>query len=341
MNPLYCGIDLHANNSVLALVDQDGKRHGHRKLTNDRDRILAFLEDQDAPIAKLTVESTYNWYWLADTLEAAGYSLELANPNAIDQYDGLKAPGDTHDAYHLAELLRLDILPTGHICPRDERPLRDLMRRRQLLVQQRTGLQLSVQNLFARETGRQTSWRTAAKLEPELQRELLDDELLHATVQRQRGLINCLDAAIRDFERWAEARLKERPEYALLRTAPGIGAILAATIMLETGPIERFARHANYVSYCRLTDAKATSNGKTKHRQNRKNGNRYLSWAYAEAATLGRRFSEPVRRWYQRKLARCGNKAPLASKALAAKYAKACYYVLKNQEPFDLGRAFG
>ena len=119
----------------------------------------------------------------------------------------------------------------------------------------------------------------------------------------------------------------------------GIGPILAQTIVLETGNIARFPRVGDYASYCRCVDSTKISNGKRKGKGNVKNGNRYLSWAYAEAAYFAMRFQPQVQRYYQRKLAQ--SKVPVARKAVAHKLARACYSMMRQQEPFDVHRAFG
>lgn len=338
---LYMGIDLHSNNGVYAAVDESGGRRGCRRLANDLPLVLEHLAAQPEPIISIAVESTFNWYWLVDGLMEAGHLVLLANPNAMDTYDGIKHQEDKHDAYFLAELQRLSILPTGYIYPKEERPLRDLLRRRMLLSKYATGLRLSLQNMLMRETGERWSWRQVHKLDSSELSTILDDELHYLVAQKQRGLIERIDAAMGDLEKAAKQRLTPRWEYDALQTAPGIGVILSAVIMLETGTIERFAKHGNYTSYSRLTDAKAISNGKKKKSNNRKNGNRYLCWAYAEAAAHARRCCEPARTWYQRKLSRCGGKEALAAKSLAAKWCKGCYFVLRNRQPFDLGRVFG
>ena len=105
-------------------------------------------------IVGIVVESTYNWYWLVDALMEEGYKVHLANPAAIQQYSGLKHADDKHDAFWLAEMLRLGILPEGYIYPREERPLRDLLRKRGHLVRLRTSLILSLENIISRNFGR-------------------------------------------------------------------------------------------------------------------------------------------------------------------------------------------
>ena len=89
--------------------------------------ILATLAPYKNDIVGIVVESTYNWYWLVDLLMVAGYTLHLANPTAIQKYSGLKYSDDQHDAFWLAEMLRLGILPVGYIYPKEDRPIRDLL----------------------------------------------------------------------------------------------------------------------------------------------------------------------------------------------------------------------
>ena len=147
---LYGGIDLHSNNSVVALTDEQDKVEYLKRLPNDLSVILSALQPHQESIEGLVVESTYNWYWL---VMDAGYRLHLANTAAITQYEGLKYADDKTDARWLAKLLRLGLLPEGHIYPKEQRPVRDLLRKRMQLVHQHTDNLLSVQNLMARNRG--------------------------------------------------------------------------------------------------------------------------------------------------------------------------------------------
>jgi transposase len=124
----------------------------------------------------------------------------------------------------------------------------------------------------------------------------------------------------------------------LLTSVPGIGQILATTILLETGPIERFADAGNFASYARCVDSMHTSNGKKKGEGNTKNGNKYLSWAFVEASYYAQRFCAEAKRFYERKKAKTNT--AVATKALAHKLARACYHMLKEQKPFDVTRCF-
>ena len=149
----YVGIDIHSNNSVIGIIDQNNKRIFKKRCQNNLQSICQCLEPYGDHIKAIIIESTYNWYWLADALMEKGYNLHLANPSAIKQYEGLKQTDDTTDAFHLANLYRLGILPEGYIYPKQERPVRDLLRKRMMLVRQRTAQILSFQNLVARNRG--------------------------------------------------------------------------------------------------------------------------------------------------------------------------------------------
>lgn len=287
----------------------------------------------------MAVESTYNWYWLVDGLQAAGYTVHLANPARMKRYDGLKRSGDETDALQLAHLLRLGILPTGYIYPAAERALRDLGRRRLQLVRHRTMHVLAVENVQARETGARMSGDRVKRLSAQQVQALGFREDVTLGMQANVAVIGTLNAEITKLERRLLQCLKPRPEYALLSTAPGIGRILGPIILLETGSIERFAAVGNYASYARCVDSVRLSNNKKKGEGNVRNGNKYLAWAFIEAANMAKRWCPEARRFHERKRARTN--AIVATKALAHKLARACYHMLKTGQPFDMRRCFG
>ncbi len=109
--------------------------------------------------------------------------------------------------------------------------------------------------------------------------------------------------------------------------------------MLETGDISRFKKVGQYASYCRCVNGARYSNGKKKSNTNTKNGNKYLAWAFIEAANFAIRYNDTVKRYYQRKLAKTN--VVIAKKTVAHKLARACFYVLRDQVEFDVNKAFG
>jgi transposase len=341
---LYCGIDLHSNNAMYFIQDEKEKVRFKKRLPNRLDIILESLEPFRTQLKTVAVESTYNWYWLVDGLMEANYPVCLANPAAIQQYDGLKNANDLTDAAFLAHLAKLDILPTGYIYPKEERPIRDLLRRRMLLVQKRTSMILSLQNMVSRHTGQFMTWRQIRKLETQALSNLLGrHDYLIFVAQHQLDLIEQLSEKVGLFEDKVLEAAKLQPEFEVLLTMPGIGVILGLTIMLETGTIKRFPKAGDYCSYCRVVRAKKTSNGKSKGSNNSKNGNKYLSWAFVEAAHCALATCPAAKKFYNKKKAIAITKGggTLATKSLAAKWCKAAYYIMKRQEPFDLARVFG
>jgi transposase len=284
------------------------------------------------------VESTYNWYWLVDGLMAAGYQVHLANPAAMQQYSGLKYTDDHSDARWLAHMLRLGVLPEGYIYPKAERAVRDLLRKRSQLVRQKTANLLSIQNLVTRNTGTALKGNALKKLTPADLGTLLPDPDLALAVQSNLAVIQCLEEQIGQIERVVTQRVKLKAAFQSLLTVRGIGQTLGLTIMLETGDIGRFASVGRFTSYCRCVGSQRMSNGKRKGQGNTKNGNKYLAWAFVEAAHFAIRFNPEVRRFYQRKQAKTNE--IVALKAVAHKLARACYYILRDQVPFEVNRAF-
>jgi len=191
---LYAGIDLHSNNSVLVILDEQDRVLYEKRLPNDLRLILGALGPYRQSIEAVAVESTYNWYWLVDGLMEAGYPLRLVNTAAVKIYEGLKYTGDEHDARHLAHLLRLGILPTGYIYPKDERAVRDLLRKRAQLVHCRTAQVLSIQNLISRNTGKGISMGDIRPLNEETIKELCGgDPFRVLAIQSNRAVLKCLD----------------------------------------------------------------------------------------------------------------------------------------------------
>jgi transposase len=340
MRQLYAGCDLHGNNNLIGIIDGEGKRVFKKKLSNDLGLVQETLKPFQEELRGIAVESTYNWYWMVDGLMEKGYKVHLANPSAIQQYSGLKHADDKHDAFWLAEMLRLGILPEGYIYPKEERPVRDLLRKRGHLVRLRTSLMISLQNIVSRNCGVGLKGNEVKRLREDRIRPLLEENQDLAMAGRvSKEAIDFLTRQIRKIEGVVEKRVELKQSYRSLLTLPGVGRILALTIMLETGPISRFAGVGDYVSYCRKVPSQWTSNGKRKGAGNKKNGNKYLAWAYSEASEMARRFYAEPRAYYNRKMQRTN--AVVAHSALSNKLARAGYYILRDQVAFSPEKLFG
>lgn len=335
---LIAGIDLHGNNLVIGVMNQDGKRIVHRTLECDLKQVIEFLQPLKPQLQSLAVESTFNWYWLVDGLRAQDYPIDLANPAKIEQYRGLKHADDKHDAFHLAELQRLKILPKAHVYDPQLRPVRDLLRRRTKLVQQRTALFLSFKSLYARTTGQAMPLKTLKGMEPKEARELYEHPANQLIAKIQLEHIGALDRSISLIEKGVLESAREIPLYGKLLTLPGVGKILGMTITMEVGDIKRFKTDGDFASYCRAVDSRRLSNGKQKGENNVKCGNEYLSWAFVEAANFAKRFDQNSRRWFDRKKAKTNT--VVATKALACKLAKAAWHVMAHNTDYDPARMF-
>jgi transposase len=335
----YCGIDLHSNNSVVLVSDEEDRIVLQKRLPNDLGQIQAALGPHRDELVGVVVESTYNWYWLVDGLMDAGYRVHLAHPSAIKKYEGLKYSGDFADAGYLAQLLRLGLLAEGYIYPREERAARDLSRKRMQLVRYRTAQILSIENILARQTGARLSGEAVKRLTAAQVEELGFAPDVALAVEANRAVSQTLGQQIEALERRLKERVRLRDEFKLLNTMPGIGETLATTIMLEMGTPARFAKVGNFSSYCRCVDSLRESNDKKKGEGNAKNGNQYLAWAFVEAANFARRYCPQARSFYERKKRKTNG--VLATKALAHKLARACYHMLRERKPFNVSRCFG
>lgn len=334
----YAGIDLHASNNYLGIIDRKDRRLFGKRLSNSMDMIEHALKPFRKGLVGVVVESTFNWYWLVDGLAEAGYKVHLANPSAIKQYEGLKHTDDKWDSFWLAHMLRLGILPEGYICPKQNRPVRDLLRRRLLFVRQRTTHILSLQSMITRNTGINLPANEIKKMKEDNVDQFFNEPNLILTAKSNISTIQFLKRKIRDIEKAVLRQMSLKPEFEILTSIPGVGNILALTMMLELDDISRFKKAGNYASYSRCVKSERLSNDKKKGSGNRKNGNKYLAWAYVEAAHFIVRYCPEANRFYQRKKTKVNG--ALATKALANKLARASYYMLRDQVVFDKDRLF-
>ena len=336
---LYSAIDLHSHNSFLAIIDEDERVVFQGRLKNDLEPILDTLHPFRDQLVGVAVESTFNWYWLVDGLMDAGYHVDLVNTAAIQQYEGLKYTNDCSDATWLARMKLLSILPTGYIYPRDQRGLRELVRRRMRLVQLRTSCILGVQGIQQRELGARMTTNQIKTQDPETLAATVSDHNVAMALRSTQNVIMTLLSETRQIEQLVLKQVRPSDSWKHLMTIWGIGKILASTILLETGPIERFSSAGHFASYCRCVPATRVSNGKKKGKGNAKNGNRYLCWAFIEAAEFAIRSYPIVNSWYHRKAAK--TKPVVARKALAHKLARATFHVLRDGVPFRSELLFG
>ena len=313
---LHSGIDLHKQTLAIATVTADGEPVRDTQRPTSRPAIRAYFESMPGP-HRAVVESTSNWYWLHDLLASAGVDLRLGHSKYIKAISYAKVKTDAVDAATLAQLLRSDLIPEAHMVSPEWREARDLLRARLQLVRQQIRVKNTVAGLLA-----QYNVTTPAALPPlvQLRTTLLAEQFALLGTQGKR-----LGAELNPL-------LVPTPDVQRLLWIPGIGRIVAFTILLEVDSIARFPSARDFVSYCRLVPGAGNSGGKTRHKRT-KDGNRYLKLAFSHAAVRAIQYYPEIQRFY-RTMAR--RKPRIVARALVAKeLARIVYYVLTKQEAFN------
>ncbi len=328
MKGLYGAIDLHSNNNYSVISDQEDQVLCERRLGNSLEEVDAFFRPFRSELNALVLESTYNGYWLMDGLAELGYEVKLANPSQMQPYQGLKHRDDASDGLWLNRMHRLGVLPEGYIYPRPERGIRDLLRKRLFLVQHRTSLINSMKHQYQSWKAKDVSASEIKKLSSEEVSASFDDGFVRQGVEALRQSMEALSSQISGIEASLKHVLREDRLVSQLQILPGIGPLLAWTIRLEIGELARFGEDWRpYLSYCGLVESKQESNEKIKGHGNRKNRNRYLRWAYAEAAISALRY--PKIRVYHDRLMR--KKGKIKAKAiLASKIARVSFMMMRD-----------
>jgi transposase len=333
-----CGIDLHARQMYVCLMDQKGKKLVH---TNIKNNDFGYFLKLVAPYRHdLTVccECMFGWYWLADACQAAGLTFVLAHALYLKMIHGGKNKNDRIDSEKIAHLLRTNLIPPAYVYPAGLRPLRALWRQRIFYVWRRSELlariashQLAHNRNPIKQTRRcRDSWaQQLLAQEPDPARQL--------ALQNDLAMIHHYDQQITALEEQVHklAKASSWREYSLLQTVPGIGENLGLTILYEIGDIERFPTVKDFLSYCRLVKGSVASAGKIKGLRGAKLGNPYLRWAFGEAAVIAKRDHAVIGPLAQGLEARMNGNKFKANTVLAIKLGRAVYFMLKNKTVFD------
>lgn len=334
-----CGIDLHARQMYVCLMDRAGKKLVHSNiLGNDFDHFLKLVEPYRHDLT-VVAECTFNWYWLADACQRAGLTFVLAHALYLKAIHGGKNKNDRIDSEKLAHLLRANLIPPSYVYPALKRPVRALLRQRILYVWRRAELlgRIASHQLQEGKTPVRQSRRDRAPWEERLLA-TYDNPLHKTALSIDFALIRAYDEQLLRLERelLAATRQLASRDYALLQTVPGIGRALALTILYEVESIERFPTVKDFCSYCRLVKGSVASAGKIKGSRGKKLGNPYLRWAFGEAAVICKRDNPLLRPYAQRLEAAHGKFKGTA--ILANKLARAVYYMLRQKRGFDVER---
>lgn len=313
----YSGIDLHKRTSVIHTVDSDGQVVKQAKLRNTCEALRTYFSAPDGR-HHAVVEATAGWYWVSDLLERVGVDVTLAHATDLKAISHAKVKTDRVDAAMLAQLLRVDLIPVAYRMAGERRGQRDLLRTRLRLVERRTRCLNSLARLLEK-----FNVKVAGAL----------PELYRRQARYHREQVHLLRRQIKDIEATLMPLLRQEEDMRRLCALPGIGKLVAATLLLEIGEIERFPSFRQFCSYCRLVPGADNSAGHRRHRSGHKAGNRYLKLAFSHAAVRAVQHYPVIRAAFRK---RRRKKPPKVARAWIAKeLARIVYHVLKHQEDFD------
>lgn len=334
----YCGIDLHARTMYLCILEHErAKIVLHRNLRCEPERFLQAIEPYRDDLV-VGVECIFCWYWLADLCAQENIPFVLGHALYMKAIHGGKAKNDKIDAHKIAVLLRGGAFPTAYVYPRGMRATRDLLRRRLFFVRRRSELFAHIRLTFHQlnlpaPSGPLLHPRTRAGLA-----QAVPDPVVRANVEADLALAAHLDEIIHSIELTirARARIDDPDTFKRLQTIPGVGRILALTLLYELHDIARFPRVQDFLSYARLVKAQTASAGKVTGTSGAKIGNAHLKWAYSEAAVLFLQKNPRGQRLINRLRSKHGRAKALS--ILAARIGRASYYMLRRSTPFDIDR---
>ncbi|WP_169981452.1 IS110 family RNA-guided transposase [Tautonia rosea] len=330
----YCGVDLHARTMFLCILDPQGKTLLHEDIPANPDAFLQSVAPHRDGLV-VACECTFCWYWLADTCREHGIPFVLGHALEMRAIHGTKTKSDRIDSEKIAHLLRAGLLPQAYAYPAEMRATRDLLRRRSYLVRRRSEALTHVQliNWQYQHDTPTGKLRYASNRAGLLDR--VDDECVRRTLQVDLELAAHLDGQIAELEAFLAAQAKghDLPNYYRLRSIPGVGKVLALTLLYEIGDIRRFDAPGRFLSYARLVRPAKESAGKVVGRSNAKLGNAHLKWAFREAAALMTRHEPGVKAWAAKKAKATGKGK--AQAILAARLGRAVYAMLRRGVPFD------
>jgi transposase len=334
----YCGIDLHARTMYLCILEHEtGKTVLHRSVRCGPDRFLRAIEPYRDDLV-VSAECIFCWYWLADLCAQHDIPFVLGHALYMKAIHGGNAKNDRIDAHKIAVLLRGGAFPVAYVYPRGMRATRDLLRRRLFFVRRRSELFFHIRIVFHQLNLPAPTGQLHYAGNREGLAQAVPDPVVRASIEADLAMAARLDEIIRSLERTIRHRAKiDDPEtYTRLQTIPGVGRILALTLLYELHDISRFPRVQDFLSYARLVKSQKSSAGKVMGTSGAKIGNAHLKWAYSEAAVLFLQRNPRGQRLMNRLRSKHGRGKALS--VLAARLGRASYYMLRRHTAFDMDR---
>jgi transposase len=333
----WCGIDLHAKTMYVCILDAQGQVLVHRNLRACPEEFLAAVEPYREGLV-VAAECIFTWYWLADLCAREGIAFVLGHALFMKAIHGGKAKNDRIDALKIATLLRGGMLPQAYVYPARMRATRDLLRRRLHLVRKRGQLLAHIQMTAQQYNLPALGKRIAYPANREGVAEHFPDRAVRRSIAVDLALLERYDELISDLETDLVRRAKQHDPQAFHRlpTIPGVGKVLALTILYEIHDVGRFDRVQQFASYARLVKCAKESAGKKLGTSGAKMGNVHLKWAFSEAAVLFVRHSPDGKKLLARLEKRFGKGKALS--ILAHRLGRTAYFMLAREKAFDATR---
>jgi transposase len=325
MSAYFCGLDVHKDSTYATIMSCDGKIVSQRRMVNDR--ILSYLSDYQ--INRIGMEASNQVVPLYRQLRKNGYDVSVSHPKKTRYIAEAKIKSDRIDSKAIAELVRLNALPSAYMPDEETATLREQVRRRAFLVRERVKLRVKIKNLLTYEgvkptadhglfTQKGVEWLHSLNLEP---------------VESYLRIIKPLDDEIKHVSKDLKEQAAIDEDIKLLMTIPGVGYYIALLIKSEVGDINRFSDGDKLCSYAGLVPSTHSSGGVTRHGSITREGSRWLHWVMVEAAmTHVHKYDTSITKAYQRIAERRGKQ--VATVAAARKLLACCWSVLKNQQPY-------
>jgi transposase len=332
MKEYYVGVDLHKRFSQVTVIDKNGGKVDERRIDNDREVLSQYFSRLPAGTG-VAVESTSNWYWLAEVLEEAGMEMSLSHPLKTKLIASARVKTDRIDANCLAQLLRTNFLPTCHIPDKEQRELKQLIRYRISLVRMRTKLKNAIQNvLAARNIEVPEVSDLFGKKGKEFLRGVKLDQMDRLRVDGYLRVLEVIEGEIKELNKMVRERAKESEEAKRLMTIPGISYFSALTILSEIGDINRFPKAKHLASYAGLNPSVRESADKLRRGHISRMGSSWLRWIMVECAQVAARRSRAFKSFHQRIRNKKGYN--MATVATARKMLEVIYHVLKDRSDY-------
>lgn len=336
----FCGIDLGAKRSQVCIIDDNQKVLVNRKVANSVESIYGLIRPHGR--VPTVIESTFNWYWIVDGLMERRLPVTLAHSLKLAAITSAKVKTDKRDALTLAQLLRAQMIPTSYIYPAEQRPLRDLLRQRWDAVALRADEYRKMRGRLYREGITTVGSNEVRLMGAEEVDELIDHPLIRTQMMANIERVELLTRQIKAFEKELLSQVKTRQDFANLKTIPGIGDILALTLLLEIGDIARFPKARQFASYCRVAPGCANSGDSNRRGRGNKQGNPYLKWALTQAAEFSRRYDTRFADLFDTVLRKhAGASGTIITHCIVAhRISFAVYHVLKDGAPYNPEKLF-